>query len=62
LSQVQLAERALRDQVWIHRIEAGKVLPRIDDVEVLAAALEMSPAMLLYGPPPPPAPERRRAA
>ena len=62
LTQCELAERALRDQAWVHRIESGKVAPRVDDLDVLAAALGVSMALLICGPMPPPAPERRRAA
>jgi transcriptional regulator with XRE-family HTH domain len=44
LIQKELAERIGRTQVWISRVEHGKVQPTAEETRLLAAALSLDPA------------------
>lgn len=49
LSQTALADLIDMDQSYISDVEAGKRMPRLATIAVLAAALEVPPSQLMDG-------------
>lgn len=53
LTQSQIAERISRSQSTLACWLSGRNIPNLNDIEALAQALEMEPAVLAYGSPAP---------